>query len=365
MKLRVPPRILAIPAYAPGKPIEELERERGISGSIKLASNENPLGPSPRALAALRAALDGMHRYPDSAGRDLRQALAAFHGLAAENFILGNGSDEIIGFLAQAFLEPGDEALMTRPAFAMYEIAVRAAGGVPVAVPLEGYRVDLEAMAARVTGRTRLVFVNTPLNPTGAVVHRAALERFRSALPAEVVLVLDEAYIEFCRDPGRPDSRDYVHGDRPVVGLRTFSKAYGLAGLRVGYGILPEPVAAVLHRVRPPFNVSLAAQKAAAAALEDAGFLAATLECVHAGLARLGEGLRALGLESPESEANFRLVRLGRPCRPVYEALLDRGVIVRPLDNFGFPDAIRVNAGLPEENERFLAALGQALGRAA
>jgi histidinol-phosphate aminotransferase len=365
VKLRVPGHILEIPAYVPGKPIEELERERGVSGSIKLASNENPLGPSPRAVAALRETLGGLHRYPDSSGRELCGRLAAFHGLSPGNILLGNGSDEIIGLLGQAFLEPGDEVLMTRPSFAMYEITARAAGAVPVMVPLDGsYRSDLAAMAARVTPRTRMVFVNTPLNPTGTIVTRAALEAFMAALPADVVLVLDEAYIDFVRDPAHPDSRAYADGARPVVGLRTFSKAYGLAGLRIGYGILPAEVAAVLHRVRPPFNVSLPAQTAAAAALGDVEFLAQTTALVHAGLERLGRGFRELGLESPESQSNFRLVRLGRPARPVFEALLDRGVIVRPLDNYGYPDALRVNAGLAHENERFLAALGEALAAA-
>jgi histidinol-phosphate aminotransferase len=361
VKLRTPEYILGIPPYVPGKPIEELERERGIRGSVKLASNENPLGPSPKALEAIREHLAGVHRYPDSAGYELRQRLAARLRLSPENLVLGNGSDDIIAMLGQAFLQPADEVLMTRPSFSMYEIVARTAGAVPVMVALRDYRTDLAAMAARVTPRTRMVFLNTPLNPTGAALDRAELEEFLAGLAPDVLLVLDEAYIEFARDPGGPDSRDYAAGERPVVGLRTFSKAYGLAGLRVGYGIMPAAVADVLNRVRAPFNVNLLALKAAAAALEDVGFLAQTLERVHAGLDELRQGLAEIGLEGRPSEANFLMVNLRRPARPIFEALLDRGVIVRPLDSYGYPDCIRVNAGRAEENRRFLRALAEAL----
>jgi histidinol-phosphate aminotransferase len=362
VKLSVPDHIRSIPPYVPGKPIEEVERERGIANSVKLASNENPLGPSPRALEAVRLSLPGVHRYPDSGGYDLIRKLAAHHRLAPGNFVIGNGSDDIIVMLGQAFLQPLDEVIMTRPSFQMYEIVARSAGAVPVEVPLRGFRADLEAMAGRLTPQTRMVFINTPLNPTGTIVTRRELDTFLEALPAEVILVLDEAYIEFARDPRGTDSRDYADGRRPVVGLRTFSKVYGLAGLRIGYGIMPAAVAEVLNRVRQPFNVNLLAQKAAAAALDDREFLDRTLLLVHSGLEYLERALAQLGIECLASQANFLMVRVSRPGRQVFEALLDRGVIVRPLDSYGYPDWIRVNAGLPEENQRFIAALGEVLG---
>ncbi len=359
--LKVPDHILSIPPYVPGKPVEELERERGIRDSVKLASNENPLGPSPRALDALRRAITGMHRYPDSAGFELTRALAVRLGLDPAQIVLGNGSDDIIGMLATALLQPGDEVVMPQPSFQMYEIVTRAAGAVPVMVPLRELQTDLAAMAARVTARTRLVFVNTPHNPTGSLILKPELDRFLDRLPPEVPVVLDEAYIEFVRDPAGPDSRDYVRAGRPVVGLRTFSKAYGLAGLRVGYGLMHPQTAAVLHRVRQPFNVSLPAQAAACAALEDAEFLEDTLRTVHAGVDYLQAELASLGLECRPTQANFLMFRVPGDARAVYEALLDRGVIVRPLGSYGYPDRLRVSVGRAEENRRFVAALEEVL----
>ena len=361
MKLPVPEHILSIPLYVPGKPIEELERERGIRDSIKLASNENPLGPSPKALQALQQTLAGIHRYPDSGGYELKHKLAARHRLDPGQVVLGNGSDEIISMLARAFLQPGDEAVMPQPAFQMYEIETLAAAARPVQVPLRVLRTDLDAMAARITGRTRLVFVNTPHNPTGSLVTRSELEAFMARLPEGVLLVLDEAYIEFARDPDGPDSLDYVRDGRPVVGLRTFSKAYGLAGLRVGYGVMPAAVAEVLSRVRPPFNVNLPAQAAAAAALDDTAFLQETLRVVHAGVDYLQAALADLGLVSRPTQSNFIMVRVPGEGRHFFEALLGRGVIVRPLASYGFPDCIRVTVGRPEENRRFIEALRQVL----
>jgi histidinol-phosphate aminotransferase len=361
VSLKVPEHILSIPRYVPGKPIEEVERERGIRRSIKLASNENPLGPSPKAIAALRRTLSSVHRYPDSAGYELTRRLGAHHRLDPGQIVLGNGSDEIIGLLARAFLQPGDEVIMPQPAFQIYEIETRAAAAVPVQVPLRHLRTDLEAMAARLTARTRIVFVNTPHNPTGSLVARAALEAFMARLPAGVVLALDEAYIEFVRDPAGPDSLDYVRTGRLVVGLRTFSKAYGLAGLRIGYGVMPAEVADVLNRVRPPFNVNLPAQAAATAALEDGEFLRETLRTVHAGVDYLQRALAELGLACQPTQSNFLMVRVPGDGRRVFEGLLDRGVIVRPLASYGFPDCIRVTAGRPAENQRFIEALRQVL----
>lgn len=361
MKLDVPAHILAIPAYVPGKPVEEVERERGVKGAVKLASNENPLGPSPLAMEAVRRSLAGVHRYPESGGFDLTRKLAGRLGLVPENIVLGNGSDDIIVMLAAAFLRPQDEVILARPSFQMYEIVTRTAGAVPVEVPLSAYRNDLAAMAGRVTPRTRMVFVNSPHNPTGSTVSRAEVEALLAALPPGVILVLDEAYIEFVRAADHPDSRDYAAGDRPVVGLRTFSKAYGLAGLRIGYGIMPGAVADILHRVRQPFNVSLPAQKAAAAALDDVDFLRRTLETVHAGADFLAEALRSLGLPCLPTQSNFLFFRTPRPAPEVFEALLDRGVIVRPLVGYGYPEHLRVSVGRPEENQRFIEALAQVM----
>ena len=361
MRLHIPAHIQAIPAYVPGKPVEEVERERGIRNAIKLASNENPLGPSPMAAAAVRAASAHVHRYPESGGYELTRKLAVRLGLAPGNIVLGNGSDDIIVMLATAFLQPGDEVILARPSFQMYEIVTRAAGALPVEVPLAGYRNDLAAMAGRVTPRTRMVFVNTPHNPTGSTVGRAEIEAFMAALPPDVLLVLDEAYIEFVRSPDHPDSRDYTAGNRPVVGLRTFSKAYGLAGMRVGFGIMPAAVADILHRVRQPFNVSLPAQKAAEAALDDASFLRQTLQTVHDGVDFLYDALGSLGLDCLPTQSNFLFFRVPRPAQSVYEALLDRGVIVRPLSGYGYPEHLRVSVGRPEENHRFIEALRQVL----
>jgi histidinol-phosphate aminotransferase len=361
VNLKAPDHILAIPPYVPGKPVEELERERGIRHSIKLASNENPLGPSPKALVALRQALASVHRYPDSAGFELTRKLAARLCLEPGQIVLGNGSDDVIAMLARSFLRPGDEVLMPRPSFQMYEIEARAAAAVPVEVPLKDFRTDLGAMAARLTPRTRMVFVNTPHNPTGSLVTRSELEAFMGLLPEHVLLVLDEAYIEFVRDPAGPDSLDYVKAGRPVVGLRTFSKAYGLAGLRIGYGLMAVEVAGVLNRVRQPFNVSLPAQAAAAAALDDAEFLRDTLRVVHQGVDYLHAALTEMGLECRPTQSNFLMFRVPVDARRVFEGLLDRGVIVRPLASYGYPDRLRVSVGRPEENRRFIQALEEVL----
>ena len=361
MNLPVPDYILAIQPYQPGKPREELEREYGISDSVKLASNENPLGPSPLATAAIRGCLDSLHRYPDAAGYRLTQALAAKLGVNPANIVLGNGSDDLIGMLARVFLQPGAEVLIPRPAFLMYDITVRTAGAVPVYSPLRGLVIDLEDMARRMGPKTRMVFITNPHNPTGSVVTRAAMDRFLADLPAGVVVVLDEAYVEFVRNPDSPDGLRYLDEDRLLVALRTFSKAYGLAGLRIGYGIMPQSVAELLQRIRQPFNTNTLAQAAACAALGDSEHLARTLKAVHEGLAYLQAGLRRMQVGYFETEANFFLLDLERDAAAVHQELLQQGVIVRPMGGYGYPRYLRVNAGLPSENERFLKALAAAL----
>ena len=363
MNLKVPDHILAIPPYVPGKPVEELERERGTRNSIKLASNENPLGPSPRALAALQQTLNSVHRYPDSAGFVLTGKLAERLGLTPGQIVLGNGSDDLIVMLARSFLRPGDEVLMPKPSFQMYEIETRAAAAVPVEVALKEFRTDLDAMVDRLSPRTRMVFLNSPHNPTGSLITSREFERFMELLPEDVLLVLDEAYIEFVRDPAAVSSLDYINAGRPVVGLRTFSKAYGLAGLRIGYGIMPVGVAEVLNRVRQPFNASLPAQTAAAAALDDLDFLNETRRVVHEGVDYLHQALTEMGLDCLPTQANFLMFGVPGDARHVFEGLLDRGVIVRPLTSYGYPNRIRVNAGRPGENRRFVEALNAVLSK--
>ncbi len=359
------PTLDRLVAYQPGKPVEELAREKGLSRIVKLASNENPLGPSPRAVAALdRALLSSLHLYPDGASFELRQALAGELSLPASSVILGNGSNEILEVLAQIFLGPGDEAVYAWPAFVVYRLATLSHGGKAVEVPLDGaMRHDLPAMLSAVTPRTRLVFINNPNNPVGTYVERKELVAFLDALPPHVLPVLDEAYFEYARDlPGFPDGVAMVREGRPLCVLRTFSKVYGLAGLRVGYGAVPPGVAALFEKVRQPFNVSRPGQVAALAALSDRDFVRRSVEVNAAERDRLATALTAMGLGVVPSAGNFLLFSLGeRSGSAVYQALLDRGVIVRPTDNYGLPRHLRVTVGTPEENDIFLAALGGVL----
>ena len=355
--IQLPPHILAIDPYVPGKPIETLERELGIRDSIKLASNENPLGPSPRAAAAVRAAVANLHRYPDGAGHAFIAALARHLGCRSENLVMGNGSDDIIALLAQALLQPGDRAIMPRPSFLMYEIAVRTVGADPVFVPLDGLAIDLDGILRAVDTKTRMVFLCNPNNPTGKIIRQQAFERFIAALPPAVVVVVDEAYIEFVRDPDCLQTIDFCTSDYNVVTLRTFSKLYGLAGLRVGYGVMPAALVEGLNRIRQPFNVNLLAQIAARAALGDREFVARTLRLVHTGLDYLYTELDRLGLAYHPTQANFFLIDMQRDAQAVFEAMLRQGVIVRSMKSYGFPRSIRVNVGTVDENRRFITAL--------
>jgi histidinol-phosphate aminotransferase len=354
----VPAWIRGLAPYAPGLPTEELERRYGITGSIKLASNENPLGPSPRALAALAGALASLHRYPDGSAFHLTRRLAERHGVEPEAIVIGNGSNEILELLVRTFMQPGDEAVMAAGAFLVYAMVVQAAGGRGHQVPLRDFTHDLPAMAAAVTDRTRLVFVANPNNPTGTIVRRDAWRTFLAALAGRaLVVVADEAYAEYVDDPDYPDTiGERAGGAPPVVSLRTFSKLHGLAGLRVGYGVGEPAVVDVLRRVRQPFNVNALAQVAALAALDDEPHERRTLATNREGLAVLRAGLDALGVAYVPSAANFLLVETGDGAAH-YEALLRRGVITRPMGVYGFPHHLRVTVGLPAENERFLTSL--------
>jgi histidinol-phosphate aminotransferase len=347
IKQLVPEYIRALAPYPPGMPIEELEREYGILDSIKLASNENPLGPSPKALAALAAALPNLHRYPDGNCFYLKRALAKKLGLSPECLIFGNGSNEVIELAVRTFLQPGEEAVMADQAFAIYRLVVQAAGGISRLVPLRHYTHDLEAIAEAVTPATRMVFLANPNNPTGTIFRREEWEEFLSTLPPQVIVVMDEAYFEFVDDPAYPDS---------LLALRTFSKIYGLAGLRIGFGVAQPELIEVMNRIRQPFNVSSLAQVAVLAALDDDAHVARTRQCNRDGLDYLRRECERLGLEYVPSWANFLMVRVGNGAR-VYEALLREGVIVRPMIVYGFPEHVRISIGTAEENARCVAAL--------
>ncbi|RIL05569.1 MAG: histidinol-phosphate transaminase [Proteobacteria bacterium] len=352
---RVKPWVASLNPYQPGKPIEELERELGLSGVIKLASNENPLGPSPRAIEAVQRLLGDLHRYPDGASFALRSKLSERLGVAPDQLVFGCGADEILELVAKAFLGPGDEAVFAWPSFAMYPIVAQGMGATPVAVPLDADLVhDLGAMADAVNERTRVVVVCNPNNPTGTSVGAAAFERFAARLPDDVVLVVDEAYVDFARRPDFPDSIAWVRRRPGTLVARTFSKIAGLAGLRVGYGIADPELTGYLERARHPFNVNLLAEAAAVAALDDREHLERTVRMNGEGVDRLRRELGAMGIETWPSEANFVLAKAWPG---VYDQLLREGIIVRPLAGFGMPGHIRITVGLPEEIERLLKAM--------
>jgi histidinol-phosphate aminotransferase len=353
MAIRISPDIAGITPYSPGKPIEELERELGITNSIKLASNENPRGPSPKALAVLSDATKTLHRYPDGGGHYLRQALAERWKVSSDQIILGNGSDEIITMLTKAFLTPGDEAVMAEPSFIVYKIDVTAEHAKPVTVPLKEFRHDLPAMAKAVTARTRLVFVCNPNNPTGTYVTAVEVAAFLQAIPPDVIVVFDEAYYEYVTAADCPDTLAILKGGRNVVLLRTFSKIYGLAGLRIGYGLTTPEIVQHLNRIRPPFNTNSLAQKAALAALSDEEHVRESRRLNREGMDTLTERLKALGLSVVPSQANFLYFDVKQDGKAMFEALLRRGVIVRHLGGA----FLRVTVGLPQENERFITAL--------
>lgn len=349
----VPEYIRSLIPYSPGKPLEELERELGISGSIKLASNENPLGPSAKAVAAVKKAASGLHRYPDGSGHDLTRSLAQYYGVESDRIILGNGSNELIELAARAFVQPGDEVISAAPSFVVYTMVTQAAGGVNVIVPCTENRHDLDAMAARITPRTRLVFVANPNNPTGTMNTAAEVDRFVEQLPEHVLLVLDEAYFEYVVRSDYPESLGYVASSRNVLVLRTFSKIYGLAGLRIGYGIAAPDIVAMLNRVRQPFNTGSPAQAGALAALGDRKHVERSLAMNSEGKQFLALAFERMGISFIPTEANFILLETARDAAELYHALLRLGVIIRPMGG----RRLRVTIGLPEENARFVRSL--------
>jgi histidinol-phosphate aminotransferase len=354
-------QILAIKPYVPGKPVEEVERELGISGAIKLASNENPLGPSPLAVAAMQKCLAKVSFYPDGNCYYLKEALSSHWDLPADNFIIGNGSDEILSFITAAFLNEGEEAVVAHPSFSEYDFAVKIMGGVTVPVPLKNHTHDLPAMASAVTRETKLIFICNPNNPTGTMVGNNEVTALLNDLPEHVIAVLDEAYFEYVTDPAYGESLDFVREGRNVIVLRTFSKIYGLAGLRVGYGMARPDLIGSLLRVKEPFNVNLLAQAAALAALDDKEHVEKSRRLNEEGKQYLAAEFNRLGLFFAPTHANFIWVRVGVDCKQLFAKLLRRGVIVRTGDIFGAPDVIRVTIGTPEQNRRFISELAAVL----
>ena len=347
--------------YTPGGSIEAVKRKLKGTSVIKLASNENALGPSPKAVTALKAAAADLHRYPDAGCVDLRAKLSKKLKVPAESIIVGNGSDELIVLALRAFVDPGEGVVVAQPTFLIYEIQAKACGAQVTVVPLKGLRYDLPAMAAAVTPHTKLVFIANPDNPTGTYVTKKELGVFLRDLPHETIVMLDEAYYEFADAPDYPQSLAYVD-DHPVIVTRTFSKAYGLAGLRVGYGVAQPSIIAAMNAVREPFNVNSLAQAAAAAALEDTVFLARTRRMVKDGRQYLTKSLDQLKVRHVPSAANFILVELGPRAPDVVKALLGRGVMVREMSAWKLSGYLRVTIGTPAENRKFIAALRSALG---
>ena len=364
MQLPVQPHIAAIVPYPPGKPMDELEREYGVTNAIKLASNENPWGPSPKAVAAISAMLGDLHRYPDGASHYLTAAVAHWVGAQPEEIVLGNGSNEVIEFLVKAFVAAGDAVITSHPSFLMYQKFVQVRGGENVVVPLRAMHHDLEAIAAAVTDRTRLIFIDNPNNPTGTLIEPEAFDRFLHTLPESVIVVVDEAYIDFVAPDRRIDILESIRrseGIPAVVALRTFSKAFGLAGLRVGFGVMHRRVADLLHRVRQPFNINLVAQAGALAALKDVDHYEQTLRATREGMNWLHAELSALGCRPYPSHTNFFLIDVRGDATRLFEAMLHKGVIVRSMKAYGYPDFIRITVGTAEENQRFIRALADCL----
>ena len=359
----VPEHIRTLTPYPPGKPLSELERELGVSKAIKLASNENALGPSPKALSAIRDTLAELHRYPDGGAFYLRRRLAAEYDVPQNTLLVGNGSNELIELLIRTYCDRDHGVVTSQTTFVVYKLISQASGAPFDAVPMTDLTFDLDAIADRVTERTRLVFLCNPNNPTGTMFGQEALDRFLARIGDEPIVVLDEAYIEYVPTQDRVDALALLKNRPNTVVLRTFSKAYGLAGLRVGYGLTSADLADYVNRVRQPFNVNHLAQVAATAALDDTAHIDQVVTMTAAGKERLYETLPRLGCTPTRSFTNFVLFDTHQDAWPLYEALLHMGVIVRPMSAYGLPNHLRVNIGLPDEDQRFLDSFAQVLGK--
>jgi histidinol-phosphate aminotransferase len=354
------PQLRDLAVYEPGKPIEETARELGVDPStiIKLASNENPLGPSPKALQAMRAALGNAHLYPDGSGFYLRKAIAAKLGVAPGNVILGNGSNEVIEFLGHAFLNPGDDVITCQYAFIVYKLLATAFGVRTIETPSPDYRQNLDATLGTITAKTRIIFIPNPNNPTGTLISQGAIDSFMSRVPDTIIVVFDEAYFEFLDDP--PDTLRFVRDGRNVVVLRTFSKIHGLAGLRIGYAIAPSEITDVLHKTRQPFNVNSIAHAGAIAALDDEAHLHETKRVIDEGRAYLQEQFAEMQIPFVPGAANFLMVKIGDGCA-LFQKLLQRKIIVRPLKGYDLPEWVRISVGTMEENKKLVATLTEVI----
>lgn len=347
--------------YRPGKPIEDLERELGIRDTIKIASNENPVGPSPKAVEAAQKALPNLHRYPDGNATALKDRLSKHLGVKPANLIIGNGSNEILELALRTFLGRDGTVVVSEHAFVVYQLVTRAAGGTAKSVPMKGFTHDLEAMAKAIDSNTRLVVVANPNNPTGTFNTAAEVEALIGAMPKGCILVLDEAYAEYVTDPSYPNSIKYI--DQPVIVARTFSKLYGLAGLRIGYGVACEDIVQYMNRVRQPFNANTLAQIAATVAIDDVEHQKLARKVNSDGMSFITETLKAMDLTWVPSVANFVLIDVERNGEEVFQKLLPKGVIVRPMGEYNYPEFIRVTIGTKEQNVKFLKALAEVLGR--
>ncbi len=359
----VPEHIRRLVPYVPGKPIEELERELGIKDSIKIASNENPLGPSPLALEAIKNALSNLNRYPDGNGTYLKEKLSQKLGVTPEMIILGNGSNEVLELLVATFMTPEDEAIMSEHAFVVYSLAVDSRGLKKIVCsPKENFGHDLDKMAKVINERTRIIFIANPNNPTGTYVNKDELEEFLNQVPERVMVVLDEAYFEYVEREDYPDAVELVKaGRKNVVAVRTFSKIYGLAGLRIGYGIADPEIVGYVNRVRQPFNTNSLAQVAATAALDDVEHIERSRKNNREGMKYLEEEFKRLGIEYIPSVANFILFKSPIDAQELYQKLLRKGVIVRPMGGYKLPQWLRATIGTPEENTRFIKTLEEVL----
>lgn len=365
MRNIVRPNILSVKPYTPGKPIEEVQRELGLKGVIKLASNESCLGPSPRAVEAIRKNLKNINRYPDASSFYLKKKLAKFLGVKEENIMIGNGSDEVICLAIRAFVNPSEEVMIAKPTFLIYEIASQVQDARIREIPLRrDFKYDIEGMREAITENTKMVFIANPDNPNGTYVAKKELERFLSSVPRDVIVFLDEAYFEFAKSSSRdyPDGTDYL--DRPnIIVARSFSKAYGLAGIRIGYGISNPEAISYMERVREPFNVNILAQAAALAALDDKIFLKRQLAHVEKEKRFLYKAFDGMGLEYVPSATNFILINVNRDCKAVFKELLKKGIIIRDMKAWGLDTYIRVTIGTRRENERLIEALGKVIRR--
>ncbi len=350
----IPNYIKELIPYPPGKPIEELERQYNVKNPIKLASNENPLGPSPKAIEAIKLATKDLNRYPDGSAFYLKEALSNKYGISQEQIVIGNGSDELIDLLIRLFIQPSIQCITSHPSFLVYKKRVQSVGGENIIVPLKNFRHDLVTISKSVTDKTRLIFLDNPNNPTGSTISQKDFSQFLNDLPEDVLVILDEAYMEFCRDHDTPRGLEYLGKDSRIITLRTFSKAYGLAGLRLGYGIMHPNIASYIERIRQPFNVNTLAQKAAIAALNDTSHLEKTLQLTWEGINYLSKQLKKLGCKVYPTNTNFLLIDISLDAQTVYEEMLKKGVIIRSMSSYGFTNFIRVTIGTEDENKKFI-----------